>query len=48
MEFIKSNYLVQYIIIIIFLFVSIYLINISTCNLVNDNINNIENIENYK
>ena len=48
MEFIKSNYLIQYIIIIIFLFVSIYLINISTCNLVNDNINNIENIENYK
>jgi hypothetical protein len=43
MEFIKSNYLIQYIIIIIFLFVSIYLINISTCNLVNDNINNIEN-----
>ena len=45
MEFIKSNYLIQYILIIIFLFVSIYIINISTCNLVS---NNIETIENYK
>ena len=38
MEFIKNNYLVQYILIIIFLFVSINIINNSTCKVVKENI----------
>jgi hypothetical protein len=38
MEFIKNNYLVQYILIIIFLFVSINIINNSTCEVVKENI----------
>ena len=38
MEFIKNNYLVQYILIIIFLFVSINIISNSTCEKVKENI----------
>ena len=38
MEFIKNNYLVQYILIIIFLFVSINIINNSTCEIIKENI----------
>jgi hypothetical protein len=45
MEFIKNNHLIQYILIIIFLFVSINIINNSTCDIVKEN---IEIIENYK
>ena len=50
MEFIKNNYLVQYILIIIFLFVSINIINNSTCDIITENIvkENIRMIENYK
>ena len=43
MEFIKNNYLVQYILIIIFLFVSINFINNSTCEVVKENITILEN-----
>jgi hypothetical protein len=42
MEFIKNNYLVQYIIIIIFLFVSINIINNATCDIVKENITILE------
>ena len=42
MEFIKNNYLVQYILIIIFLFVSINIINNSTCEIVKENIKILE------
>jgi len=42
MEFIKNNYLVQYILIIIFLFVSINIINNSTCEVVKENISKLE------
>jgi hypothetical protein len=38
MEFIKNNYLVQYILIIIFFFVSINIISNSTCNIFKENI----------
>jgi hypothetical protein len=43
MEFIKKNYLIQYILIVIFLFVSINVINNSTCNVVKENIIILEN-----
>ncbi len=42
MEFLKNNYLVQYILIIIFLFVSINIINNSTCEVVKENITMLE------
>jgi len=42
MEFIKNNYLVQYILIIIFLFVSINIISNSTCDIVKENITILE------
>ena len=42
MEFIKNNYLVQYILIIIFLFVSINIINNSTCKIIKENITILE------
>ena len=45
MEFIKNNYLVQYILIIIFLFVSINIINNSTCSIVKKNIKILENYQ---
>jgi len=45
MEFIKNNYLVQYILIIIFLFISINIINNNTCLIVKEN---IEIQEKYK
>ena len=38
MDFIKNNHLIQYILIIIFLFVSINIINNSTCDIVKENI----------
>ena len=43
MEFIRNNYLIQYILIIIFLFVSINIISNSTCDIVKENITMIEN-----
>jgi len=42
MEFIKNNYLMQYILIIIFLFISINIINNSTCEVVKENITILE------
>ncbi len=42
-EFIKNNYLVQYILIIIFLFISINIINYTTCEIVKENIIILEN-----
>lgn len=43
MEFIRNNYLIQYILIIIFLFVSIDIINNLTCDITNENIRILEN-----
>jgi len=43
MEFIRNNYLIKYILIIIFLFISINIINNSTCIEVKENITMIEN-----
>jgi hypothetical protein len=43
MEFIKNNYLVQYILIIIVIFISINLINNYTCEITNKNIIILEN-----
>jgi len=43
MEFIKDNYLVQYILIIIVIFISINLINNYACEITNKNIIILEN-----
>lgn len=43
MEFIRNNYLIQYMLIIIFLFVSINIINNFTCITTNENITILEN-----
>ncbi len=43
MEYIKNNYLIQYILIIIFLFISLNIINYITCETVKENIILLEN-----